>query len=149
MQQSGFIGSRLYCDASLACRIMLSLDNLTRCIIKVLVLGGQVHEHFTELGERKRRTAAGNQRIVALLLSVAARYEPCITEYLNRLGKKYPSLSIGDKKICAYLKMGLSSKDIAPLMNMSVHSVEMARYRLRKKLELDRSVNLSEFLQNF
>lgn len=70
-------------------------------------------------------------------------------DYLNRLGKKYPSLSIGDKKICAYLKMGLSSKDIAPLMNMSVHSVEMARYRLRKKLELDRSVNLSEFLQNF
>lgn len=70
-------------------------------------------------------------------------------DYLHRLGKKYPSLSIGDKKICAYLKMGLSSKDIAPLLNMSVHSVEMARYRLRKKLNIDRSINLSEFLQNF
>jgi FixJ family two-component response regulator len=45
--------------------------------------------------------------------------------------------------------MDLSSKDIAPLLNMSFRSVEMSRYRLRKKMELDRDVNLSEFLQNF
>ncbi|MDE5889796.1 MAG: helix-turn-helix transcriptional regulator, partial [Bacteroidales bacterium] len=69
--------------------------------------------------------------------------------YLKRLGERYPSISIGDKRLCAYLKMGMSSKEIAMLLNMSVHSVEMARDRLRKKMELNRDVNLVEFLQHF
>jgi len=69
--------------------------------------------------------------------------------YLKRLGEQYPDLNTSDKKLCAYLKMDLSSKDIAPLMNMSVRSVETNRYRLRKKMGLDRDVNLSEFLQRF
>jgi DNA-binding CsgD family transcriptional regulator len=69
--------------------------------------------------------------------------------YLKRLGEMYPELNVSDKKLCAYLKMDLSSKDIAPLLNMSVRSVETNRYRLRKKLDLDRDSNLSEFLQRF
>ena len=69
--------------------------------------------------------------------------------YLKRLKENYPSLTISDKKLCAYLKMGLSSKDIAPLLDMSFRSVEMSRYRLRKKLELNRDENLTDFLQNF
>jgi len=67
--------------------------------------------------------------------------------YLKRLGDLYPELNISDKKLCAYLKMDLSSKDIAPLLNMSVRSVETNRYRLRKKMDLERDVNLGEFLQ--
>jgi hypothetical protein len=69
--------------------------------------------------------------------------------FLKRLGETFPELNICDKKICAYLKMGLSSKDIAPLINMSVRSVEMSRYRMRKKLKLGRNSNLGEFLQKF
>lgn len=69
--------------------------------------------------------------------------------YLKRLGTDYPALTVSDKKLCAYLKMGLSSKDIAPLLNMSFRSVEMSRYRLRKKLNLNRDVNLTEFLQSY
>lgn len=67
--------------------------------------------------------------------------------YLKRLGELYPNLNTSDKRLCAYLKMDLSSKDIAPLLNMSVRSIEMSRYRLRKKMGLDRDTNLSEFLQ--
>lgn len=67
--------------------------------------------------------------------------------YLKRLGEMYPDLNISDKKLCAYLKMDLSSKDIAPLMNMSVRSVETNRYRLRKKMGLERDVNLADYLQ--
>ncbi len=69
--------------------------------------------------------------------------------YLKRLGEMFPELNTSDKNLCAYLKMDLSSKDIAPLLNMSIRSVETNRYRLRKKLNLDRDVNLSEFLQRF
>ena len=69
--------------------------------------------------------------------------------YLKRLGEMYPDLSTSDKKLCAYLKMDLSSKDIAPLLNTSIRGVETNRYRLRKKFDLERDVNLSEFLQRF
>lgn len=69
--------------------------------------------------------------------------------YLRRLGEAYPELNVTDKKICAYIKMDLSSKDMAPLLNMSVRSIETNRYRIRKKLNLDREINLSDFLQRF
>lgn len=69
--------------------------------------------------------------------------------FLRRLGECYPELNVCDKRICAYLKMDLSSKDIAPLLNMSIRSVETNRYRLRKKLNLDRDMNLGVFLQKF
>ena len=67
--------------------------------------------------------------------------------YLKRLSEQFPVLTVSDKKLCAYLKMDLSSKDIAPLLNMSYRSVEMSRYRLRKKMGLNRDVNLVEYLQ--
>ncbi len=70
-------------------------------------------------------------------------------DYLKRLEEKYPNLNVTDRKICAYLKMNLSSKDMAPLLNMTVRSVEMNRYRIRKKMNLEREVNLTDFLQKF
>jgi DNA-binding CsgD family transcriptional regulator len=69
--------------------------------------------------------------------------------YLKRLKMQHPELSKNDLKLCAYLKMGLSSKDIAPLLNLSFRSIEMCRYRLRKKINLDRDTNLTTYLQNF
>ena len=71
------------------------------------------------------------------------------SDFLKRLGRRYPQLSLNDRKICVYLKMGLRSKEIAPLLNMTVRSVEMTRYRIRKKLGLGRNDNLQEFLDNF
>jgi DNA-binding CsgD family transcriptional regulator len=69
--------------------------------------------------------------------------------FLKRLGETYPELTVSDKKLCAYLKMDLSTKDIAPLLNMSIRSIETNRYRLRKKLGMERNDNLSLFLQRF
>lgn len=54
-----------------------------------------------------------------------------------------------DKLLCAYIKMNLLSKEIAPLMNISLRGVEISRYRLRKKLNLSEGENLVEFLQKF
>ncbi|MDR1760820.1 MAG: hypothetical protein LBR55_00070, partial [Bacteroidales bacterium] len=72
-------------------------------------------------------------------------------DFLKKLGKTFPELNINDKKLCAYLKMGLSSKDIASILgvSVSVRSVETNRYRLRKKLNLDQGTNLTDFLQRF
>ncbi len=76
-------------------------------------------------------------------------FDVAYNNFLSRLGKRFPVLTTSDKRLCAYLKMGLSSKEIAPLMNMTYRSVEMTRYRLRKKISLPREENLVKFLQNF
>ncbi|WP_081475394.1 LuxR C-terminal-related transcriptional regulator [Croceivirga radicis] len=67
-------------------------------------------------------------------------------DFFEKLLKEYPSLTPKDLRLCAYLKMNLTSKEIAPLMGISVRGVEIHRYRLRKKLNLDSSENLSNFL---
>ncbi len=70
-------------------------------------------------------------------------------DFFERLLKAYPTLTPKDLKLCAYLKMNLSTKEIAPLMAISVRGVEIHRYRLRKKLDMDSSDNLSNFLITF
>jgi len=76
-------------------------------------------------------------------------FDVVYNDFLKRLDEQYPGLSVSDKKICAYIKMDLSSKEIAPLLNMTIRSVEMTRYRLRKKLGLQQGENLTDFLQRF
>lgn len=71
-------------------------------------------------------------------------------DFFKELLKRYPQLSNKDLKLCSYLKMNLSSKEIAPLMGISVRGVEVHRYRLRKKIDLDSKENLNNFLiKNF
>lgn len=67
-------------------------------------------------------------------------------DFMKRLRKNYPDLNKTDLKLSAYLRMNLSSKEIASLLNISVRSVETARYRLRKKLGLNAGTNLTDFI---
>jgi PAS domain S-box-containing protein len=68
--------------------------------------------------------------------------------FFTRLIGKYPVLTSKDQRLCAYIHLGLSTKDISGLVNITPESAEIGRIRLRKKLGLDRSHNLSAFLQN-
>ncbi|MFK7971759.1 MAG: two-component regulator propeller domain-containing protein [Bacteroidia bacterium] len=70
-------------------------------------------------------------------------------DFVSRLIKAHPQLTPNDHRLCAYLRMNLSSKEIAPLMNISVRGVEVSRYRLRKKLNLSSEVNLTEMMMGF
>lgn len=70
-------------------------------------------------------------------------------DFMKKLTSQFTTLKMSDRKLCAYLRMGLNSKDMASLLNMSVRSIETARYRLRKKLQLEAGENLTEFIQNF
>ena len=67
-------------------------------------------------------------------------------DFVKDLTNKYKSLTAKDVKLCIYLKMNLSSKEIAPLMNISYRGVELHRYRLRKKMMLEQDVNLNTFM---
>ncbi len=67
-------------------------------------------------------------------------------KFLKKLKKLHPNLSPNDIKLCAYLRLNLSSKEIAPLLNISIRSVEIKRYRLRKKLGLKQEDNLANYI---
>ncbi|MEO8772831.1 MAG: transcriptional regulator, partial [Gelidibacter sp.] len=70
-------------------------------------------------------------------------------EFFNQLKIAHPKLNAKDLRICAYIKMNLSTKEIAPLLNISIRGVETQRYRLRVKLNLDNDQSLTEYLVNF
>lgn len=69
--------------------------------------------------------------------------------FMQRLSEKYPSLTLSERKMCAFIKMQLLTKEIAPLLNISIRGVETLRYRLRKKIGLNRDESLTSFLNNF
>ena len=67
-------------------------------------------------------------------------------DFLKRIKQIHPLLTPNDLRLCAYLRLNLSSKEIAPLFNISVRSVEIKRYRLRKKMELQHEIGLVEYI---
>ncbi|MEI9943592.1 MAG: LuxR C-terminal-related transcriptional regulator [Chitinophagaceae bacterium] len=78
--------------------------------------------------------------------TVFVHFDKVHGDFLVRLKQKYTSLKPHELKLCAYLRMNLSSKEIARLMSISVRGVEISRYRLRKKLEIPTETNLFQFL---
>ena len=67
-------------------------------------------------------------------------------DFFKKLKKSHPNLSPNDLRFCAFLRLNLSSKEIAPLLNISHRSVEIKRYRLRKKMNLSHESNLIDYI---
>jgi len=68
--------------------------------------------------------------------------------FINRLQTKHPIISKKDQKLCSYIRLGLSSKEISGLINITPKSVEIARVRLRKKLQLPQKARLSKYISH-
>ena len=69
-------------------------------------------------------------------------------DFFKKIKELHPDLTPGDLRLCSYLRLNLSSKEIAPLLNISPRSVEIKRYRLRKKINLEREINLNDYFIN-
>lgn len=67
-------------------------------------------------------------------------------DFLKKIKAAHQALTPNDLRLCAYLRLNLSSKEIAPLLNISVRSVEIKRYRLRKKMDLPHEQGLVEYI---
>ncbi|WP_227873961.1 triple tyrosine motif-containing protein [Flavobacterium nackdongense] len=67
-------------------------------------------------------------------------------DFLKKIKQEHPLLTPNDLRLCAYLRLNLSSKEIAPLLNISLRSVEIKRYRLRKKMDLHHEQGLVEYI---
>ncbi|MBK8920329.1 MAG: hypothetical protein IPM81_02310 [Saprospirales bacterium] len=70
-------------------------------------------------------------------------------DFLNRLREQFQDLTPNEQKLCALLRLNLSTKEISNLMSISLRGVEIARYRLRKKLGLDQGQNLTKFILEY
>lgn len=67
-------------------------------------------------------------------------------DFLKKIKSVHPELTSNDLRLCAYLRLNLSSKEIAPLLNISSRSVEVKRYRLRKKMSLKHESSLTDYI---
>ena len=76
----------------------------------------------------------------------AKHFDKVHSDFVVHLKTKHPDISASEVKLCSFLRMNLSSKEIAQLLNISVRGVEISRYRLRKKLNLNSGENLFDYL---
>lgn len=123
------------------------LDDLKREIIKIK---SSVDDHETRLGLNKLSL------MITQDLSIdrdRERFQLLINEQNNnfnqRLSEAFPGLTDNEKRLVALLRLNLSSKEIASILNISPKSVEMNRYRLRKKLKVNPKTSLSDFIKGF
>ena len=74
------------------------------------------------------------------------RFNNVYEQFYKRLIQKFPDLTSGERKLCALLRLNISTKDIAAITFQNPQSIDVARYRLRKKLNLGTEENLIDFL---
>ncbi len=79
-----------------------------------------------------------------------AHFTQVHTDFYTRLNEQFPNLTTNEKKLCAFLKLNMSTKDISSITYQSVKSISVARSRLRKKLNIEsEEINLVNFLSQF
>ncbi len=115
---------------------------------------GQLNEVKGDLGNRlpTKHYNKLNQLIENELLGIPDRaifesnFDDIYEDFYKRMKEEFPELTPSDLKLAAYLRMNLQTRDIAPLLNISIRGLENKRYRLRKKLRLETNINLVDFL---
>jgi hypothetical protein len=134
------------------------LANSAMNIVYKNELFNTVHDELLQLRDNEGRKLSGDQlRKISKIIEDARSderdwnlFEESFNEahenFFLKLKANYPELVPNDLKLCAYLRMNMSSKEIASLLNITTRGVEIRRYRLRKKLNLKPSQNLTEFL---
>ncbi len=75
-------------------------------------------------------------------------FEKVHSSFYEKLNTLFPTLTANERKMCAFLKLNMSNKDIAQITFQSDDALKKARLRLRQKLGIGREINLVAFLQN-
>ncbi len=104
----------------------------------------ELNQKLKELSMHVQQSLQVNKEIEEFQRKVDATYD----DFFDKLKAKFPSLTKNEKRLCALLRLNLSTKEIASLNNISVKAVEMSRYRLRKKCDLSNNESLHEYMQN-
>ena len=118
------------------------MTEVTREIDKLSKNGAKGYEKVKELSKKLKANYIINKHQKEFDAHVNSVYE----SFYNKLEDKYPDLTQNEKRLAALLRLKLSSKEISSITGISSKSVDMSRYRLRKKLGLDTEDNLIEVL---
>lgn len=139
----------------------IQLANSTMAILKKNELLIEIKSELEKLKKQQgyQVPAGYNQRILSLINNNISNdndwkifeelFDQAHANFFKRLKSSYPELTQSDLKLSAYLRLNLTSKEIAPLLNISYRGIETRRYRLRKRLLLDSDENLVEFILQF
>lgn len=146
----------------------LELDHKNRQLTSYtldLAAVNEFHQHvsasLSALREKKLSAAEADNELKDLILSLQhfndkplgddfrVYFDEVHPGFLMRLSQQFSVLSKADLRLCAYLHLGMTTKEIAALTFKEVRSVESARNRLRKKLNLPPETNLAQFLEQF
>ena len=79
--------------------------------------------------------------------TLKTHFENVHPDFFKKLTLKHPSLSQNELKVCAYIKMNLTTKNIARMLNINIRSVQTARYRIKKKMQLEAEEDLFKYIQ--
>lgn len=122
------------------------INNFIEELITLEKAGGEdVVQRLHKLVNKFRYDVNSEKYIEDFNLQIETKYQ----DFFYNLQQKFPSLTQNERRLCAQIRLNLSIKEIASLNNISVKSVEMARYRLRKHFELSTHDSLNDFLKAF
>ena len=111
-----------------------------------------IEEHKDELNKNKKIRSLVLKTLTHLRINKSTEklqlnIEKINATFFDKLHNVAPNLTTKEKQLCSYIKLNLNNKDIANLKNVSLKSVEMAKYRLRKKLSVPKNDDLSDFIR--
>jgi len=133
----------------------LNLARNNECIAKI---SSELKQLLLELSPRDKERSERIKKMLSDLQQHSAGYDweefrlyfqEVHQSFEKNLTEAFPDLSPNDKKICALLRLGLTTKDISSITFRELRSVESARNRLRKKLGLSTEVNIQNFISQF
>ncbi len=111
-------------------------------------IGKQSDQEIVEILSQIDSKMDANITSEETLKRIESEFDLVHGSFMQHLEQKHPNLNYNERMMCAYLKAGLSTKEIAPLLNISTRGVETLRYRIRKKFDLSREDSLRGYLHN-
>lgn len=147
-------------------KLKLELEHKTQEMANLLITLSSKHETLLSFKAELKKLyanfhgeAADRKQILALqtrintalqaedvMERIEKEFDLVHNNFIKQLRQTYPDLSRNELMMCMYIRMNLSNKEIAPLMNMSTRGVETLRYRMRRKMGLERENSLTDFL---
>jgi tetratricopeptide (TPR) repeat protein len=145
-------------------KLNLELEYKNKELTTNVIYLAKTNEFISEVAEKllKRRIyfSKENQKLIDELIrdlqnfsdkntwkEFELRFQEVHTEFYNKLLERFPDLSANEKKLCAFLRLNMTTKEISAITYQSLNSITVARSRLRKKLGIDKDENLIAFLE--
>lgn len=135
------------------------LANYTMLLVKKRELLNTMHDELKELKDSVK-TDSSRQKVRDLIKRInlnlqdeehikvfEANFERVHHEFFTQLKATFPDLTAKELQLCAFVRMNLTNKEIASILNISVRGVETARYRLRKRLGMSQEDDMAQFLE--